>query len=136
MKHQIFINIPVTKLNNSVKFFSKLGFKFNKQFTNKTAACMIISENIFAMLVIKKRFKTFTKKKVAPSSVTEAILAISMPSKKSVDELTRKAFAAGAKKANKPYDIGFMYGTSFFDIDGHMWELFWMDPKFVKKQKK
>ena len=128
MVKQIFVNLPVKNLNKTIQFFTKLGFKFNPQFTDKNATCMIIGKNIYAMFLVEKFFKTFIKKKISDAKkTTEVLLALSMESRKKVDELVRKAVRAGAKETRKPYDYGWMYGHMFEDLDGHIWEIFYMD---------
>ena len=132
MGTKIFVNLPVKDLDKSKEFFSKLGFAFNAQFTNKDAACMIISEDNYAMLLVESFFKTFIKKEIVNAKKsTEVLVALSSESKESVDKMLRNALAAGAKEANEPQDHGFMYGRSFEDLDGHIWEIFWMDPKTI-----
>lgn len=134
MGTKIFVNLPVKDLNKSKDFFAKLGFTFNPQFTNEKAVCMVISEDIYAMLLLESFFKTFIKKEIANTKTsTEVLLALSQESKKSVDETLRKAIDAGAKEAREPQDLGFMYSRSFEDLDGHIWEIFWMDPKAVNQ---
>lgn len=133
MGTKIFVNLPVKDLDKSKEFFSKLGFAFNAQFTNKNAACMVISEDNYAMLLVESFFKTFTKKEIVDAKKsTEVLVALSSESKESVDKMLHNALAAGAKEANEPQDHGFMYGRSFEDLDGHIWEIFWMDPKTIK----
>ena len=128
MAKQIFINLPVKDLTKSVSFFKKLGFKFNPQFTDDKAACMIIGENIYSMLLLEKFFKSFTKKKVADAKkTTEVLIAIDVKSRKDVDKMIKKAIAAGGSLYNKPQDHGWMYGHSFADLDGHQWEILYMD---------
>ena len=128
MSKQIFINLPVKDLKKSITFFKKLGFKFNPQFTDDKAACMIIGENIYSMLLLEKFFKSFTKKKVADAKkTTEVLIAIDVKSRKDVDRVIKKAVAAGGSLYNKPQDHGWMYGHSFADLDGHQWEVLYMD---------
>lgn len=128
MSKQIFINLPVKDLKKSITFFKKLGFKFNPQFTDDKAACMIIGENIYSMLLLEKFFKSFTKKKVADAKkTTEVLIAIDVKSRKDVDRMIKKAVAAGGSLYNKPQDHGWMYGHSFADLDGHQWEILYMD---------
>jgi predicted lactoylglutathione lyase len=125
---KIFVNLPVKNLNKSIDFFTKIGFEFNPQFTNENATCMVISEQIFVMLLIEDFFKTFTKKEISdPTKSTEVILALTVESKEQVDELVNKALAVGGKTSNDPTDHGFMYVRSFQDIDGHLWEIFYME---------
>jgi len=128
MSKQIFINLPVKDLKKSIAFFKKLGFKFNPQFTDDKAACMIIGENIYSMLLLEKFFKSFTKKKVADAKkTTEVLIAIDVKGRKDVDRMIKKAVAAGGSLYNKPQDHGWMYGHSFADLDGHQWEVLYMD---------
>ncbi|RKG84252.1 VOC family protein [Corallococcus terminator] len=132
MATKIFINLPVQSLDRAVGFFTKLGYTFNPQFTDANATCMIISEDIYAMLLVRDFFKTFTTKEVADATkVTEAIIALTADSRAAVDALMEKALAAGAKEL-KSMDQGFMYQRSFQDLDGHQWETFWMDPAAIK----
>lgn len=128
MASQIFVNLPVKDLNKSVEFFTRLGFSFNPQFTDENATCMIVGENNFVMLLVEPFFKTFTKKEIADATKTaEAIIALSVDSREQVNEMADKALAAGATESNAPQDQGFMYNRSFQDLDGHLWEVFYMD---------
>ena len=132
MSTKIFVNLPVKDLKRSVDFFSKLGFKFNPKFTDETATCMIIADDIYAMLLIHDKFKEFTPKAIADAhSTTEVLTALSFDDRARVDELVNKAVAAGATEARSPMDHGFMFTRSFSDPDGHIWEIFWMDPAAV-----
>lgn len=125
---KIFVNLPVKDLDKSVAFFTKLGFTFNPQFTDKNATCMIISEDSFVMLLVEDFFKTFIHKPIADAAKsTEAIIALSADSKQEVDDLFRKALAAGGKQTNPVNDQGFMYSASFMDLDSHQWEVMYMD---------
>jgi predicted lactoylglutathione lyase len=128
MARKIFVNLPVRDLERSKAFFSALGFSFNPQFTNEQGACMVISEDIYAMLLVEPFFQTFTKKPVSDGKSTEVLVCLSCDSRGEVDALVRKAVAAGATTPNAPQDHGFMYGHGFEDLDGHGWELMWMDP--------
>ena len=129
---KIFVNLPVKNLNKSIEFFSKLGFSFNPQFTNEKATCMIIAENIFAMLSAEKFFKTFTKKDIVDASIcTEVFISLSVDSKEEVDALISKALAAGGKTPNEPDDRGYMYSWGFEDLDSHAWDIFFMDPSAI-----
>ena len=129
---KIFVNLPVKDLNKSIDFFTKLGFSFNPQFTNENATCMIIAENIFAMLSVEKFFKTFTKKEIVDASISnEVFISLSVDSKEEVDDLVNKALAAGGKTPNEPDDHGFMYSWSFEDLDSHAWDIFYMDPSAI-----
>ncbi len=133
MSHKIFVNLPVEDLAQSIEFFRQLGFEFNPQFTDETATCMIVSDEAFVMLLVESRFKDFTSKDICDSSSqAEAIFALSADTREEVDELVDKAVAAGGQLANDPIDEGVMYGRSFDDIDGHSWEVFWMDPAAVQ----
>ncbi|CAN5242789.1 VOC family protein [soil metagenome] len=131
---KIFVNLPVKDLDRSVDFFTKLGFKFNAQFTDKNATAMIVNDDAFVMLLVEEFFKSFTKKGITDAtSQTEVIMALSAASKEDVDELVSKAFAAGGRPANDDQDQGFMYTRSFQDPDGHLWEVFWMDPTTIQQ---
>lgn len=134
MKTKIFVNIPVKELNKSVDFFTKLGFNFNPQFTDENATCMIVGEDIFVMLLVEKFFKSFTKKDVCDTSKnTEAIVALSVESREKVDQMIEKAKEAGGSEPREKQDHGWMYGRSFEDIDGHLWEVFFMEESTIKK---
>ena len=120
MSKQIFVNLPVKDLNKSKDFFTKLGFSFNPQFTDDKAACMVISENIFAMLLTEQFFKTFTKKEISDAKkTTEVLIALDAESREKVDEMVKKAVDAGGSIYRDPEDHGWMYGHSFSDLDGH-----------------
>jgi uncharacterized protein len=132
---KLFVNFPVRDLKKSMEFFSKLGFEFNPQFTDDKAACMIIGEDAFAMLLREEFFKTFTKRELCDTTrQNEALFALSCTSRAEVDELVKKAVAAGGKHAMDPMDHGFMYAWSFYDLDGHHWEVLWMDPSAIQPQ--
>lgn len=125
---QIQVNLPVKDLNKSVEFFTKIGFEFNSQYTDEKAACMVINDNTFVMLLAEDFFKTFTKKEISDATKsTEAIMALSVDSRESVDEIVHKALEAGGKESKEPFDHEFMYGWSFQDIDSHLWEIMYMD---------
>ena len=134
MNTKIFVNLPIKDLNKSVAFFTKLGFSFNPQFTDENATCMIIGEDIFIMLLVEKFFKSFTKKDVCDTSKnTEAIVALSVESREKVDQMIEKAKEAGGSEPREKQDHGWMYGRSFEDIDGHLWEVFFMEESTIKK---
>ena len=132
MFNSIFVNLPVSDLKKSVEFFTGLGFNFNPQFTSDESTCMIIDENIFVMLSVKAKFASFIDKKVADSDTSETILSFSCKSREEVDSVAKKAFELGARRVNDPEDIGFMYSWAFEDLDGHLWDLFWMDPNHIQ----
>lgn len=128
MARQLFVNLPVDDLDRAVEFFAALGFSFNAKFTDENATCMVISEHIQVMLLTKPFFAGFTKKPVADArSATETLLALSCESREEVDALVAKAVAAGAATPVEAKDFGFMYQHGFEDLDGHQWEVFWMD---------
>jgi uncharacterized protein len=134
---KIFINLPVKDLNNTIDFFTKLGFKFNPQFTDENATCMIVGEDIFVMLLVEKFFKTFTKKEICDTSKdTEVIVALSVESREKVDQMINKALESGGKESSEPQDHGWMYGRSFEDINKHLWEIIYMDESAVKNDEK
>jgi uncharacterized protein len=125
---KIFINLPVKDLHRSIDFFTELGFSFDKRFTNDKGACLVISDDIYAMLLTEPFFKSFTSKQIADSNQsTEAILALGVQSRERVDELVDKALASGGSPAGDTQDQGFMYGRSFQDPDAHHWEVFYTD---------
>jgi len=125
---KIFVNLAVEDLEKTIAFYQGIGFEFNAQFTDSKAACLVISDDIYVMLLVKDFFKTFTGKELAdPATSTEAILAISAESRAQVDEIADKALAAGGKYSNDPTDHGFMYVRSFQDVDGHLWEVMYTD---------
>ena len=134
MPTKIFVNLPVKDLNKSMEFFAKLGFTFDKRFTDKTAACMIVGEDIFVMLLTEDKFKTFTPKQICDASKsTEVLVCLSSESREAVNEMVRKAIAAGGTTYNEPQDLAFMYGHGFQDLDGHIWELIYMEPSAIKE---
>lgn len=129
---QIFVNLPVADLRRSMAFFTALGFEFNPKFTNDQGACMIVNEHAYVMLLAGAFFQTFTPKAICDTSErTEAINAFSANSRAEVDRVYAQAVAAGGRQAHEPQDHGFMYGRSFYDLDGHHWEVIWMDPSAV-----
>lgn len=132
MSTQIFVNLAVKDLTQSKAFFEKLGYGFNPQFTNEKAACMIISDTIYAMLLTEPFFKNFTSKEIIDAKKsTEVIVCLSAESREHVDEVVRKAVAAGGRIYNDPQDHGFMYGHGFEDLDGHQWEFAFMESNQV-----
>ncbi|MDZ8029246.1 MAG: VOC family protein [Nostoc sp. DedQUE01] len=128
------MNLAVKDLNQSVNFFKKLGFNFNAQFTDETATSMIVSEDIFVMLLTHDKFKTFTPKAICDSTKnTEVLLCLSCESREAVDDMVSKAVAAGGTTYNEPQDHGFMYAHGFEDLDGHIWEIMYMEPSAVNQ---
>lgn len=136
MQHQqIFVNLPIQDMGRSQAFFKGMGYSFNPQFTNDMGACMVLGENLFAMLLVKPFFQTFTKKPIADATQSvEVLVCLSCSSRAEVDELVQKAQAGGATVPNPPQDHGFMYAHGFEDLDGHVWELVYMDPNAVPPQ--
>lgn len=129
MPSRIFVNLPVRDLQRSVQFFGRLGYSFDPRFTDENATCMILGEDSFAMLLVEKYFASFLDKPVADArQSSEAIVALSLDSRAEVDRLVETALAAGARRYAEPKDHGFMYQWGFEDLDGHVWEYFWMDP--------
>jgi uncharacterized protein len=131
---KIFVNLPVKDLPKAKEFFGKLGFNFNAQFSDDTGACMVLSEHAYVMFLTHPKFKAFAPNAIADATKnTEVLVALSCESRGQVDELISKAVTAGGRTYNKPQDYGFMYGHGFQDLDGHVWELFWMDPSHIKQ---
>lgn len=127
---EMFLNLPVRDLEKSKAFFSKLGFTYNAQFTDANAACMIVSDKAYVMLLAEPFFKTFTKRELFDGTrQTEGLFALSAGSRAEVDEMVNTALANGGTVAMEPADHGFMYYRTFYDLDGHHWEILWMDPK-------
>lgn len=132
---KVFVNLPVSDLPRAKAFFGKLGFSFNPQFTNDDAACMILSDEGYVMLLTHQHFSQFTKRAIADQgSLTEVLVALSCDSKEEVAELVKLALESGGKAAMPPMDHGFMVGGSFYDPDGHHWEVIWMDPAAIQPQ--
>jgi hypothetical protein len=135
MGRKIFVNLPISNMERSQAFFRSLGFSFNPQFTNDQGACMIVADDIFVMLLTEPFFQGFTKKPVADAKKsTEVLVCLSCTSREEVDDLVRKAVAGGGSTPVPPQDHGFMYGHGFEDLDGHQWELMYMDPNAVPPQ--
>ena len=129
MHKQIYLNLAVADLPKAKAFFESLGFAFNPQFSNEQGACLALGDNMFAMLLVKDFFKTFTSKALCdPRAATEALVCLSCESRAEVDTLVAKALAAGGTAPRAPQDHGFMYGHGFEDLDGHIWELVYMNP--------
>jgi len=135
MSRLIFVNLAVEDLGRSVDFFTQLGFSFDPRFTDESGTCMVVSDQAYVMLLVKNRFKDFTPKELAdPTAQTEAIVAFSAESRAEVDELADRALATGGSPANEPIEMAdFMYSRSFYDPDGHLWELVWMDPRALEE---
>ncbi|MDR7209221.1 VOC family protein [Flavobacterium piscis] len=128
MKTKIFLNLPVKDLNRSIAFFTQLGFSFNPKFTNEKGTCLIIGENINVMLLVEEFYKTFTEKEICNTDTTnEAIIAISVETREEVDEIMEKVVKSGGTDYMKTQDYEWMYQRTFLDIDGHHWEIFYMD---------
>lgn len=132
MSTQIFVNLPVKNLKQSIEFFTQLGFQFNPQFTDETATCMIVSETIFVMLLTHEKFKTFTPNTICDAKKsTEVLVCLSVESREVVDDQVRNAIAAGGTTYNESQDHDFMYAHGFQDLDGHIWELMYMEPSAI-----
>jgi uncharacterized protein len=134
MATQIFVNLPVKDLKRSIDFFTRVGYTFNPQFTDDTAACMVVSEHIYAMLLTHEKFKGFTPNAICDATKsTEVLVALTCENRQQVDEIVGKAVAAGGTTYNQPQDHGFMYAHGFKDPDGHIWEHVWMDSAAVNQ---
>ncbi|MDR7096223.1 VOC family protein [Hydrogenophaga laconesensis] len=128
MFKQIFVNLPIKDMARSQAFFKSLGLTFNPQFTNEQGACLELGENLFAMLLVEPFFQGFTRLPISDAKkATEVLIALPLDSREQVDALVAKAVAAGGTTPNAPVDHGFMYQHGFADLDGHQWEVFWMD---------
>jgi len=134
MPKKIFVNLPVKNLDKSIEFLTKLGFTFNPQFTDETATCMNVTEDIFFMLLTEQKFKTFTPKEISDATkFTEVLVSLTCENRVEVDEIVSKAVTAGGKTYNEPQDYGFMYQHGFQDLEGHIWEFFFMDPSAINQ---
>jgi uncharacterized protein len=132
-QQMIFVNLAVDDVDASKKFFTELGYPINAQFTTEDCACVVISDTIVAMLLSRQRYADFTRKEIADATRTsEVLLCLSAESRAKVDELVDRAVAAGGSATGETMDHGHMYGRSFDDIDGHTWEIMWMDPAAVQ----
>jgi hypothetical protein len=133
MTTKIFVNLPVKDLTKSVAFFTKLGYSFNPEFTDETATCMIVSDDIMVMLLTHEKFSNFTPKPISDATkATEVLVCLSVETRAKVDEMVRNAVAAGGSTHSQPQDHGFMYGHGFTDIDGHIWELVYLQAEAAK----
>jgi len=134
MSRLMFLNLPVSDLDATKEFFTRLGFGFDERFTDETCACMVVSDQAYVMLLTEDKFAEFATTPIADtSSSTEALICVSADSREGVDEFADSALAAGGSAARDAQDYGFMYGRSFKDLDGHTWEVMWMDPKAVEQ---
>ena len=134
MSKKIYINLPVKELKKSISFFTKLGFAFNPQFTDENGTCMIVNDQVFVMLLAENFFKSFIDNEICDTTKsTEVLVAISVDSKKEVDDLVRKAITFGGKAHRQSMDHGWMIQKSFSDLDGHIWEIFYMDVNAMQK---
>ena len=134
MSRLLFLNLPVTDLAASRNFFAELGFEFDEKFCDDGALCMVVSEQAYVMLLRRDRFAEFVAKPVAdPTRETALTVAVSAEDRGAVNALAETALAAGAGPAKDPQDYGFMYQRSFHDLDGHLWEVMWMDPVAADK---
>ncbi|MDX2528703.1 VOC family protein [Streptomyces europaeiscabiei] len=132
-QQMIFVNLPVTDLDASKKFFTELGYALNPQFSDENAASVVISDTIVAMLLTKPFYSSFTTKEIADATKTsEVMLCLSAESRAKVDELVEKAVAAGGTASEKIQEMDFMYGRAFDDLDGHTWEVVWMNPAAIE----
>lgn len=135
MASKIFVNLPVADLKKSIGFFTALGYSFNPQFTDDTATCMIVSDDIFVMLLTHAKFKTFTPNEICDAKkASEVLLCLSCESRAAVDAMVKKAVATGGNTYNEPQDHGFMYAHGYQDLDGHIWELVFMEPNAAPPQ--
>lgn len=128
MVKNLFINLPIKNLKNTVAFFTALGFEFNPTFTDESSTCMIVNESIFVMLLEESKFKTFTTKDICDTKHnTEIILSLQVETRAEVDVFIQKVLVAGGNIHMPPQDLGFMCSQSFLDVDGHSWEVFFME---------
>ena len=132
MATKVFVNLPVRDINKSMKFFSQLGFSSDKKFTDETAACMSVTDDMSVMLLTKEKFKMYTPKEICDAKKsTEVLVCLSLDSREKVDDMVNKAISAGGTTYNDPQDYGFMYGHGFQDLDDHIWEVVYMAPNMI-----
>ncbi len=132
MASLVFVNLPVRDLDRSIAFFGGLGFTFNPQFTDENATCMIVNDQAFVMLLTEPFFSGFTPRPISNAhAATEVLMGVSVDSREAVDEMVNTAVLQGAVIHKNPEDQGFMYGWGFQDLDGHLWEVIWMDPAHI-----
>lgn len=135
MATNIFVNLPVRDLEASKRFFGALGFAFNPQFTDETAAALVVDKGIYFMLLTHAKFKDFISLPLSDAKKeTQALYAISRESRAEVDKVVDAALKAGGSEPRPAQELGFMYSRAFADLDGHIWEFVWMDPSFVQPQ--
>lgn len=135
MTQKIFVNFPVKDLKKSMAFFTQVGYEFNRQFTDETAACMVVSDDIYAMLLTEPKFQGFIPGAICDTTTaSEVLICLSAESRQAVDERVERALAAGGTAFNQPVDYGFMYSRTFQDLDGHLWTILYMDPSVVQRQ--
>jgi len=128
----IFINLPITNLEQTRAFWSDLGFRFNEQFSDDKALCLILNEgSMYAMLITQPMFATFTNKPIANGSTTQAIFAIEVNTREEVDHMVATALSNGATRFKESVNHGWMYYDSFADLDGHQWEIMHTNPNFT-----
>jgi predicted lactoylglutathione lyase len=132
MKTKIFVNLPVADLNKSIAFYEGMGYQKNPDFSDETAACIVISEEIYVMVLTHAKFKEFTPLPIGDANKqTQVILAMSASSKTEVNDMLNRATTHGGSEPRAPQDLGFMYSRAFADPDGHIWEAFWMEPSAI-----
>jgi predicted lactoylglutathione lyase len=130
----MFVNLPVSDLKKTMVFYKALGFKFNPQFTDDTAACMVISEHNYVMLLTQTKWAQFSSKPIPDArKMTGVLIALALESKNAVDDMVERAVQSGGKEPRPKQDHGFMFQRTFEDIDGHTWEPFFMDPAHVQQ---
>ncbi len=135
MSRQIFVNLPIKSIDRTQAFFTRLGFTFNQKYSSEQGVCMVVAPDISVMLLVEPFFQTFTKKPIANAHESvQVLICLSCESRAEVDELVAKALAAGGTAPNPVQDHGFMYGHGFTDLDGHVWELAYMDPNAAPPQ--
>ena len=130
MATKIYVNLPVKDLQRSVRFFKAMGFGFDPQLSDETAACMMISDDIFAMLLTEAKFREIARRPVADATrMTEVLTCLSVESRARVNQLVDRALTQGGREMREPEDHGYMFGRSFSDLDGHIWEIIYMNQK-------
>ncbi len=135
MSIKMFVNVPIRTLSESVRFWGALGFTFDPQFNSETTTCMIVSEDNYVMLLEDADFRSFTDRSITdPKTSIEVIVGLALDSREAVDAMMTQVLANGGSEYAEARDMGFMYQRAFVDIDGHHWELFWMNPDYVNEE--
>ncbi|MFP3591219.1 VOC family protein [Chryseobacterium sp. SIMBA_038] len=132
--NQIYVNLPVKDIQKTKEFWTKLGFSINEQITDERAVCVIMNDNTYVMFLTEEHFQTFSERPVPKGDTTQVLIAIGLDSREEVDQLVNTAVENGAYQHEEPQDYGWMYHNSFWDINGHGWNVMFSDPSQMPKE--